>query len=280
MILGLVWQNFDSFESAIFFVAVFFCAVWLICCVSVLSLKTIFGKLDFFRVSYAFCMSSLASCTCVTLSVWDCFFEQSIFPFAGGFLCHCGSERLSSLSDDPCHRSVDSVFCFSGLFSGCVLLSSEGKKPPLNPRVFDRLFISQRIRWTVFWTGLNVSIEWQRADCLLAIFEWEWNRIPVRNWPWVESLECSFVNWVFDTAFNNLLFSARFLISSYGALFWLARLFRMTLSLNSRLFMNALFDATTNSSSYWLGGFANTTGFHGITIRCHWIVFCFETLRL
>ena len=58
---------------------------------------------------------------------------------------------------------------------------------------------------------------------------------------------------MFELASNNPLVSARFLIRSYGAIFLLAKLFRMTLSIISRLFMNVLIDATINSSSYSLG---------------------------
>ena len=75
-----VWQNFDFFGPAIFFVSVsFFCAAWLVSWFSVLSQGQTKGKFDFFRVSSAFCMTSRASCTCVTLSVIDCFLELIFF---------------------------------------------------------------------------------------------------------------------------------------------------------------------------------------------------------
>ena len=126
-----VWQDFVSNWPL-----VFFSSVWLFRS-SLLLLKMNLGKFDVFRVSSAFFVTSRASWTWVAISVFDCLGELVFFPFAGGLLCHRGSGRLSSLSEDPCHCVVDSVFCAVG----SELLSSVGMNPPLSPRVSGRLFI-------------------------------------------------------------------------------------------------------------------------------------------
>ena len=86
-------------------------------------------------------------------------------------------------------------------------------------------------------------------------FVTRWFNLSVSIWPLLELAECSRFEWDFGELFSVLLFSALFLISRYNALFWLARLFSMLLSIISRLFMIELIDATTNSSSHapiWL----------------------------
>ena len=74
--------------------------------------------------------------------MFDCFGELLFvfLHFVVGRLCHRASDKLSSLSEDPCHWLAVLVFCSFGL----VLFRSIGMKPPLNPRVSVRLFI---LRW-------------------------------------------------------------------------------------------------------------------------------------
>ena len=60
-----------------------------------------------------------------------CFFIVGVFfPFIGALLCHLGSDRLSSRSDEPCHCDADS---FRPRVSDEFI--SGGKKPPLKPLV-------------------------------------------------------------------------------------------------------------------------------------------------
>ena len=105
------------------------------------SVKVIFGKLDFLLVSSFLADStSLASRTGVVVDVsCSCCgdFVRSgfpFFPFVGGRLCHLGSERLSSRSDEPCQFWFDYF-----LPLGSLDLSSGGMNPPLKPLVSLRL---------------------------------------------------------------------------------------------------------------------------------------------
>ena len=50
--------------------------------------------------------------------------------FSGGRLCHLGSDKLFSRSDEPHHCAVDSF-----LSRDSVVFSSGGIKPPLKPFV-------------------------------------------------------------------------------------------------------------------------------------------------
>ena len=79
------------------------------------SLKVIFGKLYFLLVSsFLADRTSLASRTGVVVDLsysWCGDFVKSGFlfvPFVGGRLCHLGSERLSSRSNEPWQLWVDS----------------------------------------------------------------------------------------------------------------------------------------------------------------------------
>ena len=107
------------------------------------SVKVIFGKLDFVLVSISFLAdsTSLASRTGVVVNV-SCAsccgnFVKSgfpFFPFVGGRFCHLGSEGHSSRSDEPCQFWVDSF----RLLVSFVLISS-GMNPPLKPLVSLRI---------------------------------------------------------------------------------------------------------------------------------------------
>ena len=235
------------------------------------SVKVIFGKLDFVLVSIFFLVNrtSLASRTGVLVVSCASYcgdFVKPGFPFSPlvrGRLYHLGSERLSSRSDEPCQFWVD----YFRLLDSFVL-SSGGMNPPFKTLVSLRLIFELLLWWIevllteilqlvwYWWNSDRERVDWYRAD-----FEWNWFLLLVWQWPVAEHLECFVANWVFEAAFNYPLFLARFLISSYGALFWLARLFRTTLSIISRLLMKVLIDATTNSSSNSLGGIANPTEF-------------------
>ena len=97
---------------------------------SVESVNTIFGKVAGFRF-----MFSLASLTASGFC-----FKSDCFLF-GGLLCQRGSDRLSSLSDSPCHwflfvcspGELRSSFCFLGM------------NPPVNSFTFFFLIFSDRL---------------------------------------------------------------------------------------------------------------------------------------
>ena len=59
------------------------------------------------------------------------------FLAVGGLLCHRGSDKLSSLSEDPCQLDVFSSF----LLRGSKVLTSSGMNPPLKLLTSVFLFI-------------------------------------------------------------------------------------------------------------------------------------------
>ena len=88
---------------------------------SVESVNTIFGKVAGFR--FMFCLASLmASGFCFTS---DCF-------LFGGLLCQRGSDRLSSLSDSPCHWFLFVCSPVELRFYFCFL----GMNPPVSSFIF------------------------------------------------------------------------------------------------------------------------------------------------
>ena len=134
------------------------------------SVKMIFGKFDFVVVSVFFLAdsTSLASRTDVVedVSCTSCCgnFVNSdfpFFPFVGGCLCHLGSKRLSSQSNEPCQFCVDSFWLLDSF-----VLSSGGMNPPLKPLVsvlrliFDFLLRFIEIMWTEFLQLVWYAFVW------------------------------------------------------------------------------------------------------------------------
>ena len=155
---------------------------------------------------------------------------------------------------------------------GSVDFNSEGMRTPLKPFVsglrliFFDWFVYAEIELTeILQPGWIFSLfGCGCTDCFWADFEWDWISLRGCIWRLAECLECIDVNWAFELASNNPLSFVRFLISSQSALLWLARLFKITISINSRFFMLALGDATTNSSSNSQGGITNPTVFRNM----------------
>ena len=84
--------------------------------------KMIFGKFDCFVLA----ISSLASATdAVELDDVGDFGLFICFPLFGGRLCHLGTERLSSRSEESCQSSEVSV-----LPRGLFVFISAGMNPP------------------------------------------------------------------------------------------------------------------------------------------------------
>ena len=98
-------------------------------------------------------------------------------------LCHCGSDKLSSLSVEPCH-GISLLSRVSSVFT------SSGMKPLNFSRYFWRLIFSEFfcIKLTEFWEfwfGYFVDWIWDN-------FEQNWFDLSVWEWPLPE---CSIV-WV------------------------------------------------------------------------------------
>ena len=178
-------------------------------------------------------------------------------------MCQRASDRLSSRSDSPFQ-----------LFLGF---------RPLGV-TFDELPLLWSVHFWV-WHPLQIFLFcYFLSPCALCSF-WFWNIIynilvvlqdfllifvsAIKHviwfwfaWPLLLCLDCLKCPWLGNWAVKFLFYSARFLISQCGALFWLTKLFNMTLSINPMLkIIVLLIDATTNSSSNSLEGSANPTAF-------------------